>query len=60
MKKPWNDVEREELRALYVDKTVKMSDICVKLNRSKFAVMNEVRRINVKRRSPKVMAVGQL
>jgi len=58
MKKPWNDVEREELRALYVDKTVKMSDICVKLNRSKFAVMNEVRRIKVARRAPKVVAIG--
>lgn len=58
MKKPWNDAEREELKALYVDKANKMADICTKLNRSKFAVMNEVRRINVKRRVPKCVAIG--
>lgn len=58
MKKPWTDAERDELRTLYTDKVNKMADICTKLNRSKFAVMNEVRRLNVKRRVPKCVAIG--
>jgi IS30 family transposase len=58
MKKPWTDAEREELRTMYTDKANKMADICTKLNRSKFAVMNEVRRIKVTRRVPKCVAIG--
>lgn len=60
MKKPWTDVERDELRALWLDKTNKMSDICNKLSRSKFAVINEVRRLNVRRRAPRAVNIGGL
>lgn len=59
MKKPWTDAERDQLRALYADRTAKMSDICVRMNRSKFAIINEVRRLNARRRVANVAVIGQ-
>ena len=48
-KKPWTDAEKDELRALWPAKENRVSDICDKLNRSKFAVVNKASRLNIQR-----------